>query len=463
VKARSASAGIAFAWLLAAGVGAAPTCRVTDHGAKGDGTTLDTGALQAAIDSCASQKGGTVVVPGPATYLTGTILLKDHVTLHLERGAVLLGSSDFKDYVSIDPFVDGVNATRGACLVGAENARDIAITGEGTIDGRGELWTRDHPERERRPFLVRFARCRNVRISGVLMTRPAAWTCNLYQCRDVHIDRLRIDSHANANNDGIDLDGCRDVRITGCTIDSGDDAICFKTTSLEPTRDVTVTDCDIKSRWGAFKWGTESLGDMRGFRISRCRIRDTAGGGFKILSADGAHIEDIRIEDVTLDGVDMPISFILRSRRRSYRGLPSPGIGSIRNVRIENVTGRAPDTGRVNPSAGILISGLPGHPVIDVFLRNIRLSLPGGATETPKVVPLQEADYPEYGRLGVLPAFGAFVRHARDVRFEDVQIEARQPDVRPEIVSDDADVVGKKGRLVGETPASGTPLPPSSR
>jgi hypothetical protein len=159
----------------------------------------------------------------------------------------------------------------------------------------------------------------------------------------------------------------------------------------------------------------------------------------------------------------MPISFILRSRRRSYRGLPSRDVGSIRNVRIENVTGRAPDTGRVNPSAGILISGLPGHPVIDVLLRNIRLSLPGGATDAPKTVPLQEADYPEYSRLGALPAFGAFVRHARDVRFEDVQIEARQPDVRPEIVRDDAAVVGKNGRSVGETPASGTPLSPSSR
>ena len=445
---------------------AGPTCRVTDHGAKGDGTTLDTTAIQAAIDACAGKKGGTVLVPGPATYLTGTILLKDHVTLHLQQGAVLLGSDDFKHYQSIDPFVDGVNAVRGACLVGAENASDIAITGPGTIDGRGELWTRDHPERGRRPFLVRFVRCRNVRLSGVLLTRPAAWTCNLYQCRKVRIDQLRIDSHANANNDGIDLDGSQDVRITRSTIDSGDDAICFKTTSLVPTEDVTVTDCDIKSRWGAFKWGTESLGDMRRFRISRCRIRDTAGGGFKILSADGAHVEDIEIRDVTLDNVDMPISFLLRSRRRSYRDLPRrDDIGTIRNVRIENVTGRAADTGRVTPAAGILVSGLPGHRLENIVLRHVHLSIPGGAaaSDVPKNVPLQEGDYPEYSRLGVLPAWGAYVRHARDVRFQEVVLEARQADARPEVVVEDADIVGKNAGAPGKTPAGMAPSPTPSR
>ena len=176
------------------------------------------------------------MVPGPATYRTGTILLKDHITLRLERGAVLLGSADFKDYQTLDPFVDGVGAPRGACVVGAENARDVAIEGEGTIDGQGQLWGKDHPENRRRPFLVRLVRCRNVSIRGVILTRPAAWTCNLYQCRRVRIDGVRIDSHVNANNDGIDVDGGRDVRITRCHIDSGDDAICFKTTATYPSK-----------------------------------------------------------------------------------------------------------------------------------------------------------------------------------------------------------------------------------
>src|SRR5262245_13181476 len=118
--------------LAAAPVWAALTCRVTDHGAKGDGTTLDTLAVQRAIDACAGRQNAIVLVPGPASYLIGTVLLKDNVTLHLERGAVLAGSAEYKDYQAIDPFVDGVDAARGATLLGAENAHDIAVTGEGT-------------------------------------------------------------------------------------------------------------------------------------------------------------------------------------------------------------------------------------------------------------------------------------------------------------------------------------------
>jgi hypothetical protein len=423
-----------------AGARAESVCRVTDHGAKADGRTLDTRALQAAVDACAAKGGGRVVVPGPATYLIGTVLLKSGITLDVEEGAVLLGSADYGDYRTLDPFVDGVGAQRGACLIGAEGARRVRITGKGTIDGQGQLWDKDHPERGRRPFLVRFVRCRDVAIGGVLLTRPAAWTCNLYQCRDVAVRGLRIVSEVNANNDGIDLDGCRKVRISGCRIQSGDDAICFKTTSLEPNEDIRVTDCDLQSKWGAFKWGTESLGDMRRFRISRCRVHDTAGGGIKILSADGARIEDIRISDITLDDVDMPLSILLRSRLRSYRDLPKRDVGTIRDVRIENVRGRASDDGRVKPAAAILIAGLPEHPVERIVLRDVRLSVPGGGAlaDADRAVPELAAEYPEYSRVGVLPAHGGFLRHVRDVRLRGVRIEARSPDLRPPFVCEDA-------------------------
>ena len=450
--------------VLAAPAVGAPICRVTDHGARGDGKTLDTRALQAAVDACAGRGGGTVVVPGPAVYSTGTILLKDGVTLHLEAGAVLQGTRNLDDYVVLDPFVDGVGATRGACLIGADGARDIAITGQGTIDGQGHLWERGAPDHGRRPMLVRLVRSRNIVLRGVTLTRPAAWTCNLYQCRRVRIEGVSIDAHVNSNNDGIDLDGCRDVQIRRCRINSGDDAVCFKTTSRVPNEDITVTDSDLTSHWGAFKWGTESLGDMRGFRIERCRIRDTRGGGFKILSADGARIEDIRIRDVALENVDMPVSILLRSRLRAYRDQEARGVGAIRDVEITGLTGVVPDDGRVAPSSAILVSGLPGHPVERIRIRDVRLSLPGGGTraDAERVVPLLERAYPEYRNLGVLPALGAFVRHARGLRLDRVMFDRRRPDERPHIYQEDAADLEVNGRRRDREKLPPTAKPPAS-
>ncbi len=414
-------------------------CDVTAYGAKRDGETLDTHAIQAAIDACAKAGGGRVLVPGPGRYLTGTILLKHRITLDVGAGAVLLGSGAFKDYASIDPFIDGVGQSRGACLIGAEGARDIAITGPGTIDGQGELWREGHPDRLRRPFLVRLVRCRNVSLMNLTLVRSPAWTCNLYECERVDVSRLTIRSHANANNDGIDIDGCRKVVIRGCVIDTGDDAICFKTTGRTPVEDVTVRDCDLSSRWGAVKWGTESRADMRRFRISRCRIHEGAGGGFKILSADGARISDIRISDIEMDEVDMPLSILLRSRLRSYRDLPKRPIGSIRDVRLERVRASVPDHGRVEPPTAILVSGIPGSPVENVRLRDLRISVPGGGTleDARREVPELPSEYPEYGRLGVLPAFGAYLRHAVGIRLDGVRFQERGPDRRPAVVCND--------------------------
>jgi hypothetical protein len=444
---------------------ARPVCRVRDHGAQGDGMVLDTAAIQAAVDDCAARGGGTVVVGGPATYLTGTILLKDHVTLRLEDGAVLKGAPESDAYRLIDPFNEGTGQTFGAGLVGAEGARDVAVEGTGTLDGQGALWVKASG-RGPRPFLLRFVRCRNVHLSGIRLTQSAAWGCNLYQCRRVRIDGLRIDSHANSNNDGIDLDSCRDVVIRRCSIDTGDDAIVFKTTSDVPLEDVTVRDCDLKSRWGAIKWGTESLADMRRFRISRCRIHDTEGGGLKMLTADGAVIEDVHVRDVVLERVDMPIALIVRARGRTYRDLPARATGTIRGVRFEGITAHVPDEGRVRPATGVLVSGLPGHPISDVRLGNVLVSVPGGgaAADLEREIPRLESHYPEYRDLGVLPAYGAFARHARDLDLTGVRWTLRQPDARPAVRCEDVvgagcppAPIGKMSGASGEPPAAPGP------
>ncbi|RME70166.1 MAG: glycoside hydrolase family 28 protein [Verrucomicrobia bacterium] len=422
-------------------------------GARADGQTVDTAAIQAAIDAAHVAGGGTVRLAG-GTFVSGTILLKDHVTLEIAEGATLLGSTDPRDYHSIDPFVDATGQTRGKCLVGALDAEKVALTGRGTIDGRGqafdyetlrkraESWgiTGDafKPLAADRPFLIRFVRCRDVTLRGLHLRQPAAWTVHFYQTDDILVEDLDIHSHAHRNNDGIDLDSSRRAVIRNCRIDTGDDAICLKTTSPRACEDIAVSGCDLRSEWGAIKFGTESMGDFRRITIRDCTIRDTRGGGIKLLSVDGAHIADVAITDITMRDVDMPIFIRLGERLRTYRDAPPQTVGSIDGVSIAHViaTARARARSRVDPPTGIFITGTPKHPIGRVRLEDITITLPGGGTTEHAVatVPEREADYPEFSFFGVLPAYGLYARHIHGLETHRVRFSLTGPDTRPEII-----------------------------
>src|SRR5215213_6800088 len=222
---------------------------VTKYGAKGDSTILNSVAIQKAIDECNRTGGGKVIFP-VGKYLSGTIILKDNVTLHLQKGAVILGSTNVEDYQNLDPFADGLGTDVGWALVVAVDAKNIGIEGEGAIDGQGSKLKAQHiltdtrPESQRwgrRPFLLRIVKCEGVTVKGVTLYYAAAWTSHYFQSRKVRIENIKIISRGVAHNDGIDIDGCQDVRISDCDINSGDDALCFKTTSSKMAcRDIVV-------------------------------------------------------------------------------------------------------------------------------------------------------------------------------------------------------------------------------
>ena len=427
---------IAFAALPHTALAALPTVDVHTYGAVGDGATSDTQAVQKAIDHCTANKGGIIVFPA-GNYVIGTVILKDNVHLRLNAGATLLGSADAGEYHALAAFTDGTGQTLGDCLIGASGATNVGIEGGGMIDGRGAMIVHGQAAGtpRKRPFLMRLVGCDGVTISGVRLQNPAAWTMNLFQCRHGIIKDVTIRSHGQGNNDGIDLDSCQDIEVKGCDIDSGDDALCLKATSPEPCRDITASHCILKSDCGAIKFGTESLGGFQTIRINDCKITGAGLGGIKLFSVDGAHIQDVVISDIEMTNVSVPIFVRLGARLKTFRpGETAKPVGTLANVVLRNI--RAQATGAI----GVLVCGIPGHPVENLLLDNVALRIPGGKTisDSHVDVPENEAGYPEiYLFGGHLPASGIYARHVAGLTLRHVTITLNAPDARPLMVSDD--------------------------
>jgi polygalacturonase len=420
--------------------GGAQSLPVTAAGAVADGKTLNTAAIQKAIDQAGQQGGGTVTFPA-GVYVTGTLELRSGVTVRLEDGATLLGSTSLADYRCLaDGFTDGRGAPMGYCLISASGVSNVAIEGLGAIDGRGRevLAARGPEQRDIRPLLMRFTGSTGVRLDGIHLRDAAAWMVHFFQCRKITADAVTISSHAGANNDGFDIDSCESVRIRNCDIDTGDDAVCLKTTSPAPCRDVVVSGCTLKSNCAAFKIGTESLGDFEDVRVSDCSIPRARLAAVKILSVDGANVRNIDIRNLTMDSGAAPVFLRLGARLKTFRAGDAPRQpGTMRNISVRDLTATA-------DAPGVLISGIPGHMIEDVTMEEVRLRLPGGGTDEDAraVLPEAPADYPEIRMFGPrMPCYGAYVRHARRVSVRDLKIALAAADARPETALVDAEDV----------------------
>lgn len=417
--------------LHAAEAATAPTFDVAAYGAVADGTTLNTTSIQKAIDACGAKGGGTIRFP-PGRYLTGTIQLKNNVTLHLDEQAILLGSTNPADYRNLDPFTAGDGVSLGFALIIAVDATHIGLEGAGTIDGQGAALKAAQSRYTVRPFLVRFLRCEDVTVKDIHLTSPGAWTLNFFQTRNGTIEHVTIRSRGLVNNDGIDLDSCESIHIRGCDIDSGDDALCLKATSTKPCRDITATDCKLKTACNGIKLGTESLGDFEKISITNCDLRDIGMAGIALYCVDGAHLTDVAVKDITMNGVTVPIAVRLGARLKTFRaGDVAKPVGIIRNIAIDNVQATGVKL------IGLLINGVPDHPVEAVSLSNIHVELPGGGTAAQAQVQLPEKEnaYPEYSMFGrVTPSYGLYLRHVDGVTFKDVTTTLAKPDARSAVV-----------------------------
>jgi hypothetical protein len=415
---------------------------------------LSSPRIQSAINACFATGGGRVVL-GPGSYRCGTLFLRDNVTLHLEAGASILGSPRLADYPAPETsFVDAVGDIRGRALILAEGVSNVGLSGEGVIDGNGGAFLQGAPEHPSRPFLVRLVHTRGLRISGLQLRGSAAWTVHLLDCEDALVEDVVIDSRVNENNDGIDIDSSRRVTVRRCKIFTDDDAVCIKATRREPCEDVHVHDCELSTECGALKLGTESYGDMRRIKMHDIHIRYAATCAIKVLSSDGACIEDVDIRNVKADRTTGPIFVRLGARGRTYaKGDEPKPAGWIRRLSIAGLMAKVfqPDapslqhfTKKLLPPegfSGVLMTGVPGHCIEDVVLRDCDIELVGGyqgelADLSP---PEDEAMYPEHFYFGVLPGAAAYLRHVRGARFEKVRFALSKPDVRPLVATEDVE------------------------
>jgi polygalacturonase len=415
--------------------GAENVYNVCDYGAKTDGKTLCTKPIQNTIDECARQGGGTVYFP-PGAFLSGTLFMKSNVTLRLDMGSTLLGSTNLNDYPpTVQAFRSYTDNYTDKSLIYGEKLQRIAITGNGTIDGQGRPFKGPYKVR---PYMIRIIECQNVLVKDVTIQNSPMWVQHYLACDDVRIDGITVRSRVNGNNDGIDIDSCHRVIISNCNVSSGDDAIVLKSTSARTCRDVTVSNCVLSSHCNALKMGTESNGGFQNIVITGCSIYDTRLAGVALEIVDGGTMDRVVVSNITMNKIGAPIFLRLGNRARPFKkDMETPGIGLMRNITISNIEA----TG-ANPT-GCAISGLPGHAIENVTLSNLRLSFVGGGNkqDADRPVPENPTAYPEYSMFGRLPAYGFYCRHAKDLKLLNVQLQLAAADKRHALVAEDIESI----------------------
>ena len=422
---------------------------VMDFGAMANSKTLDTDAIQKAIDTCAEAGGGTVYFPA-GTYLAGSIRLKSHITLYLDNGAVLLASlndNDFDPYEKLHFKNDSDHETSyfHFSFIWGEDIEHIAILGQGTIDS-------NRKDREG-PKTIGLKRCKYVDIKGITIRNSGNYAISMLGTDFVNIDGISIFA---TYCDGIDPDCCHNVRIANSYIETWDDAICPKASfSLgyrRSTENITVSNCIIATSCNAFKFGTESRGDFKHITVSNCvftaykskmdyREPTRPISGITLISADGANIEDVNINNIVMDKVRYPFFIRLANRGRDQE---TPVPGTLKDVTISNIT-------ISDAYIGGMIIGLPQHPIENIHFENINLALEGGegdegkyrvysSLEQPeKDIEKAMKKYPSANKFNKVPVYGLYLRHVKSLSLENVRLSTTETDKRHALYFYDAD------------------------
>ena len=427
---------------------------VKDFGAKGDGVAINSVAINKAIDAAAAEGGGTVYFPA-GKYLSGSIHLKSNICLYIDQGATLIAASDSSEFDKPEKSVNDTYQDYGHShwhnsFIWGEHLHDISIIGTGTIWGRGLV--RSGRRGDGKPNkTISLLLCRNVIIKDISILH-GGWFALLA----TGVDNLTLDNvKADTNRDGFDIDCCKNVRVSNCSVNSPfDDGICLKSTFAlgyaKATENVTITNCFVSgydegtlldgtfkrentknhSPTGRIKFGTESNGGFKNITITNCVFEYCRG--LALETVDGALLEDVTISNITMRDIgNAPIFIRLGARMRGPDTIP---VGACRRIIISNIVAY-----NIDNRQGAIISGLQGHEIEDLQLSNIRIYYKGGGTKDSvnRTVPEYEKDYPEPASWKIMPSYGFYIRHVKNLKMHDVQVSFMEDDYRPPFILDD--------------------------
>lgn len=441
---------------------------ITDFGAVADGKTKNTLAIQTAIDK-ANKMGGAIVVVPAGRYLTGVLHLKSNVELHLAQNATLLASTSRIDYGARD----------ASALITSRGQHNIALTGKGVVIGQsvallndinrmlnaGTLfdatwktvnpWHQMRTTESNRPKLIEFKYCDSVLVKGISLKDGLCWIQDYINCTNVVIDSINVESNSYWNNDGLDVTDSQNVIISNCFINAADDGICLKSEDrYSGCENVLIANCTVRSSANGVKFGTASYGGFRKITIRSITVYDTYRSAIALESVDGGVLEDVDVRNIKATNTGNAI--LLRLGHRNKDSV----VSRLRNVYVGNVTvdvpAGKPDKGynmegpelryphNVMPSS---ITGLPGHPVENIVLENIKINYEGGGNKATACFPMDsltnvtenEAGYPEFSMFGELPVWGFYVRHVKGLTLMNVQFSYQKEDFRAACAFDDVE------------------------
>lgn len=463
---------------------------VKDYGATGDGKTLDSPAINEAIEKAAANKGGTVYFPA-GTYLSVSIHLKSNVAVYLDQGATILAANpkdgykyDLPEENKWDEYQDFGHTYWHNSLIWGENLENISIFGPGLINGDGLVRSGSQsrskeqqqalrgkaPEGKKMgPFgypsatdavepgwgnkAIALKLCRNVILKDFSILHGGHFAILATGVDNFTIDNLKIDT----DRDGIDIDCCKNVRVSNCAVNSPfDDGICLKSSFglgfAKATEDVNITNCFVSgydegtmldgtfkreykkfshhSPTGRIKFGTESNGDFKNITISNCVFEYCRG--LALETVDGSKLEDVTINNITMRDIgNSPIFLRLGRRMRGPEGVP---VGELKRVIISNIV-----IYNAAPESSVLITGLPGKDIEDILLKNIKIYYRGGGTEEQASInpPENETGYPEPHNFGEMPSYGFFIRHVSNIKMSNIEVKYMKKDMRSPFVLDD--------------------------